>query len=443
MYTTRYLIRHRLNSDLTVIVNTLSGALDVIENKYLELLDHPDSAPRDSAIVKSMLGRGYLFSSKEAEDAQLNQLFERFSQTKRPTVFVLCPTYACNLRCVYCFEGSLTQTRPRIITTAEVDAAYDVINKLADGPASIQLFGGEPFLPAAKKIVEYTVERAVAFGHKVGAVTNGVYLTQFLPLLTKYRDHLEDFQVTVDGPAAIHDLRRPKAGGRGSFADIVKSIDGALASGIYIRMRVNVDADNIGYLIELANFIQEKGWDKYKNFGALLSPVDDHKGADLPNRLTEDQTATLWLEMLNKHPQLKLFRADLWRTLDFILTTLGTDKLSFPRFNYCESNYLGCYTFGTDGRIYLCAEAIGDRRTAVGSYYPEFSLDKAKLDQWNGRSIMTIDKCHDCSVATLCGGGCAYAALCINGSIAEPRCNGAEETLHAYLDSIKEDLLTR
>ena len=442
MHLTRYYVEHRLTDDRTVIVNTLSGAIDVIDNKYMPLLREPSRITSNIDIYEPLVERGYLFPSLAAENAEVQSLLKGYTGYGRPTMFVICPTYACNLRCVYCFEGTLTQEKPRVLTDEQIDAIFVAIDELRDDDrASVQLFGGEPFMRANEPAVTRILKMARDRDMGVSAITNGVLLKSFLPLLLEHGDHLLDFQITVDGPEAMHDMRRPHAGGQGSFAQIVESIDAALSEGVHIRLRVNIDQQNIHTLGELATFIIEKGWNEKSNFGALLSPVDDHQGREVKFRLTEHETARQWLRMLKDNPDLALFRADLFRNLEHIIKALDSDELTYPRFQFCESNNLSCYTFGTEGNIYLCAEAIGDDEKAVGTYYPEFKLDGAELEQWNGRSILTIEKCRDCRVATLCGGGCALAALAINGSIHDPHCNGAEETLHAYLDSIKDRLL--
>ena len=445
MYLTRYLVQHRLDENFSVIINTLSGALDIVDNEYTEALRNPNSLSPSSDIACSLSERGYLLPSKQAEDELFTEVYGKFTanQYKAPTMFVICPTYACNLRCQYCFEGKLTSEQTRILTREEVDAVFTAIAELTKETATIQLFGGEPFLPGTKDIVEYILECAVKRDYKISVVTNGVNLAAYMPLLLECKNNLSDFQVTVDGPADIHDKRRPKAGGQGTFAEIMAGIELALSNGLHIRMRVNADKTNIYRVVDLADYIIAREWDQLENFGALLSPVDDHTGGEVPNRLTEDAAATIWLELTKKYPQLSIFRADLWRNLDYLLTMLNTDKLSFPRFSYCESNNLGCYTFGTDGKIYVCTESIGNPASAIGTYFPDLQIFEDKAAIWNGRNVMTIEKCRQCEIATLCGGGCAYAALCINGSTDEPHCNGALETLHAYLESIKEDLLNR
>lgn len=442
MYITRHKILHRLNEESSILVNTLSGALDLIENRYLPLLDDPQALAANPDILSALSSRGYIYKSKRDEEIALEQLFAAQKGICPPTAFVICPTYACNLRCAYCFEGSLTTEATRALTTDEVDLIFSAIKRIAPENASIVLFGGEPFLPKNQSIIKYIIDSAVKRGFSIGAVTNGVNLVNFLDILSANRKNIEDIQVTVDGPAAVHDLRRPKAGGRGTFADIVKGIDQALALSLRIRMRVNVDRQNIGHLLELGDFIARKGWDKNPNFVALLAPIEDHTGCDPEYRLLEDKLAAAWFKLKDRHPQLgEIFQSRLFRNLDHIISALSGNRPTAPRFEYCESNHLGCYTFGTDGLIYLCAEAIGDSRTAVGRYYPDFSLNKDVVNLWNNRSILTLEKCRECSVATFCGGGCAYAAIRINGALDKPHCNGAEKTVHAYLEATKHKLL--
>ncbi len=441
MYLTKYLLTHKLSDSKSVLVNTLSGAIDLIDNRYLPLLNSPQNLTPETEIWQPLLERGYLFPSRQAETAELNRMFQDYTHRKQPLTFVVCPTYACNLRCDYCFEGSLTQEQPRVLDGVEVEAIFAAIDRLATSESHIQLFGGEPLLPTTYKPVKRLLELAQVRGLTVSAVTNGVHVTDFMPLLLQFRDQLGDFQITIDGPAAVHDARRPRAGGQGSFVSIVRGVVALLAAGIHVRLRVNVDQRNLGNLVELAQFIHNHGWDELPHFQAILSPVDDHTGRELPGRLSEHETAGAWFKLRAEHPELALFRVDLFRNLEYLMTTIGSDQLSFPRFQYCESNNLSCYTFGTDGNIYLCAEAVGDDRHAVGRYYPEFTLNEVAISRWANRSVLTLEACQDCAVATFCGGGCAISAANINGSLDTPYCHGALETIHSYLDSIKQQIL--
>jgi uncharacterized protein len=441
MYLTKYLLMHQLNENQSLAVNTLSGAIDVIENRFLPLLENSRVISSDCEIYEALLERGYLFDSEAEEQAAINKLFGDYAGRHQPMTFVICPTYSCNLRCVYCFEGSLPIERPRMLSIEEVDAVFAAISRLATSDSHIQLFGGEPLLANAEPIVTHIFKRAAALGYPVSAVTNGVNVAHYMPLFREYRDHLDDFQITVDGPAAIHDVRRPRANGKGTFSDIIDGIQLLLNEGMRVRMRVNVDRMNIDGLADLADFVIAKGWHKLENFGALLSPVDDHGGHKVPGYLAEHEAAAEWFRLKAIHPQLEIFRVDLFRNLEYLINAVNPKGIKFPRFQYCESNNLSCYTFGTDGKIYLCAEAVGDDRHAVGRYYPEYFLNEAAISQWNGRSILTLEKCRECPIATLCGGGCAISAARINGSLDDPCCAGAIESVHSYLDSIKEQFL--
>lgn len=442
MYLTRHLITHKLDDRFSVLLNGLSGALDVVENRFIPLIENPSALTSATEIYQPLLERGYIFPSEADERREMDRLFAKYTADRQPMTFVVCPTYACNLRCTYCFEGALPASSHKVLSRPEITSMFTAVQRLAVGDPHIQLFGGEPLLPATYEAVNLVLERSASLGYPVGAVTNGVNIPMFMPLLRKFRDHLDDFQITLDGPAEVHDKRRPRAGGQGTFSEIVSGIELLLNEGIHVRLRVNVDNRNIDSLVDLADFIMMRGWDRVPEFVALLSPVDDHKHSDYPHRVAEHETAVQWFKLRSVHPRLSLFRVDLFRTLDYIISTLQPDTISYPRFQYCESNNLSSYTFGTDGSIYLCAEAIGEAAHAVGTYHPHFYINEEAVGRWNGRSVMTIKKCRDCPVATLCGGGCAISACNINGSIDEPYCNGALDTIHAYLDAIKDRLLS-
>ena len=75
------------------------------------------------------------------------------------------------------------------------------------------------------------------------AITNGYELDAFLDLLKQIP--FSSLQITVDGPEAVHDSRRYLAGGQGSYRRIMENIEKALAIGVSIHLRVNVNRSNL------------------------------------------------------------------------------------------------------------------------------------------------------------------------------------------------------
>jgi hypothetical protein len=78
MYLTKYLIRHRLHTDATVFVNTLSGAMDIFSDDQLrdvQSLIESEQMP-DTELAHYMQARQYFFESELEEHQRFLALRE-------------------------------------------------------------------------------------------------------------------------------------------------------------------------------------------------------------------------------------------------------------------------------------------------------------------------------------------------------------------------------
>ena len=83
----------------------------------------------------------------------------------RNTNLIICPTYTCNLRCVYCFErqphGHFSRKAMDLISVSRALAAFKRIReKEPDRRYSLGLFGGEPLLLANHDVVHRILAHA-------------------------------------------------------------------------------------------------------------------------------------------------------------------------------------------------------------------------------------------------------------------------------------------
>ena len=300
----------------------------------------------------------------------------------------------------------------------------------------------------------------------MGATTNGVNVTRFEDLLREYRDILATFQITLDGPQAVHDSRRHRLGGQGTFAEIVRGIDLLLSLDIDVDLRVNLDAANLPALPELVDFLFERGWAERDGFRLALAPVTQHGAGGCSAKsarvLSEMELAQEVLALMEVHPRVaRTCHLGFLRHLDHLVGVLEPEKRARngkqagrigPRYWYCEASTDKQFVFTPEGLIYSCTEAVGKPEHAIGSFAPAFDLCQEQAEQWIGRTILSHPKCRACSISTLCGGGCHFAArarpadllqISIKGrpetaekrvsEKTEPFCNAAEETVRAYL----------
>jgi uncharacterized protein len=468
------------------VFNPLSGAVDMLDDAELarlRKLQQGEPVPLSPGLEQDLRARRYLFDDPFQEETFLEgtvaDAWQRM-QAHQPETYTVCPTLACNLACAYCFEGdSLLDKQQGVMAGPQVGQLFEAITHLRQAatergqtspyPPWIALFGGEPLLPSTRACVSQILRHAAEGGFLVGATTNGVNVTRFEDLLREYHDILATFQITLDGPQAVHDSRRHRLGGQGTFAEIVRGIDLLLSLDIDVDLRVNLDAGNLPALPELVDFLFEKGWAGRGGFRLALAPVTQHGSGGCSAKsariLSEMELAQGVLALMEDHPRVaQTCHLGFLRHLDHLVSVLEPEKRARdgktvgrigPRYWYCEASTDKQFVFTPEGLIYSCTEAVGKPGHAIGRFAPALDLWQDQAEQWIGRTILSHPKCRACSISTLCGGGCNFAAkewqtgtgkllqIAVQGRTAgtpraqaeqsEPYCNAAEQTVRGYL----------
>jgi uncharacterized protein len=434
----------------SLLVHGYTGAFDAVQPQvadYLRALRDGDAnrpaVPDLSELTFATLRRrGYLTDLVPEQEQEhvirLATLLQK-KQQRRSAGFLIIPTYNCNLRCVYCYEQLLRcngrawlETR---MTPEIVDAAYAAMRELTADAGNgrgkaISLYGGEPLLASNRELVEHIVARGRTEGYLFSAITNGVDLDHFLPLLGPAG--IRQLQITLDGPPVMHDRRRVRADGAGSFEAIAANISAALPTGVVISLRMNVDRQNVAEIKALSQIIQERGWAQHKNFSAYSSPVHSRSRNDL--QVTDLLTA--YRCDLPAHPELYQVMDParlLQRQLAGTLFTRG-----FPPFkpSFCGSN-TGMYLFDPFGDLYPCWDVVGRPEFRTGRFYPNgLQVDPDALRPWLARTIAEIPECRRCPYALFCGGGCTVQAYHANGRFATPMCHDFQEQFTLALPAL-------
>jgi uncharacterized protein len=223
---------------------------------------------------------------------------------------------------------------------------------------------------------------------------------------------------------------------------VVAGVEAGLAEGLEINLRVNVDAHNLPHLGQLADLLASWGWLGEASFRCQLAPVTDHVGAGhYPHLMREDELVEPVLRLWRDRPELgDAIDFRLFRVLGHLMSTIESapGPRVMPRFHYCEADRGDIFTLGPDGLIYVCPESIGDRAQAIGAYSPSYECWPKRRAQWEERNVLELPECQDCNIATLCGGGCAYAALQRFGDPMHGMCAGAPEIVAAYVATLTD-----
>jgi uncharacterized protein len=445
MYLTRHLVRYK-QTGCEIWLNALTGAVDRLSHEEVGLIEGALSRPdvtSEEPLLKQLKSRGYLYPDETAEKQAFDRLVNKHAQAgdSRITNLIICPTYSCNLRCVYCFErlphGNLSRKSMDLTSVSAALAAFKRIREQEpERRYSLGLFGGEPLLPANRAVVSRIFADAETNSLPVMIVSNGVNVSSFIPVMEEHLSSIWAVQLTIDGPEDVHDERRPTARGKGTFKAVAAAVDLLLAKEIKVVLRANIDRDNIERLPELTSVANARGWAGNPAFSCSLAPVKDHlRSGKIPNVTPEAELLSALLDVYDEDPASeKLFGFEGFQMLTTVAGLVKQGEPGTPRVYHCEANYGGFWVAGPDGYLYACPESIGQPQLAIGRFSPELEIWATSREKWAGRNISTITACGDCQISPLCGGGCTYASLASQLDDSKPACEpGLIDAIDVFL----------
>ena len=351
---------------------------------------------------------------------------------KTPTQLVVVPSFGCNLKCTYCYQDTF-DAETSLIKPETIDALFAYIDRfhMQEKPRPyLTLFGGEPLIDTfihhdrLGRFLDGARKRSL----EVAVVTNGYDLEAFMQQLRK--GPIKEVQVTLDGPEAIHDARRPHSSGQGTFGRVVGGIDALVEAKLPVNLRMVADKDNLSSLPALAELADKHGWldlpeslfktqvgRNYELFGC----ASRQKPEQLYDRVA------LWsqyLELAEKHPLLRRFHKP---RMHGIRHLAETGELPAPNFDTCPATKKE-WAFGPGGGIYGCTATVGNPLYRLGSFAPKIERDEKAIAQWHERNVFSIPECKTCALASVCGGGCgAVAAHRTKGNPNAPDCRPVRE----------------
>jgi uncharacterized protein len=438
-----------------VVCNGLTGELLVMSCAgvaQLDALREGRLSDTDEGFVDVLRARDLVYSSPDAEHEAFGALCRRsFAEFEHaaPRHFTLVVTTHCNFDCPYCFEDGEQRQRQQIMTADDVDAAFAVIDAASTegAPLDLEVFGGEPLLPANRATIERILDHLAARRGQASIQTNGSHLASYVELFQRYATTVAQIQVTLDGPQPIHDRRRILRGGRPTFATIVAGINAVAASDLpaQLSVRMNVDRGNIDALDEMVAVYRSNGWTEDPRFSFVAAPVDNRSGI-----LPDERALVSWAELLERLQPRCVdsgggpFDLSIFKVLGHVRHALGSARMGttptfVPKVNYCEAAALKLFVFHPDGYIYPCPEAVGRSELSIGTYRPQFELDAERCALWTGQTILERAECRDCPISTLCGGGCVLAAIEHHGTPDAAYCEGAPDVLATFFDQFADD----
>ncbi|MBI5547086.1 MAG: radical SAM protein [Deltaproteobacteria bacterium] len=423
------------HSEKALLVQPLNGQVALMSGEHAKAITGltvgaplPESLP-----LTDLQQAGFAVDSDDQDRALLAAAWvEYLSELERsPTQLIVVPTFGCNLQCTYCYQEAFDPATS-LISPESVDAFFRYVDRFhaTESPRPyLTLFGGEPLVDTnvhhdrLERFLKGARERSL----EVAVVTNGYDLTAFVERLG--RGPVKEIQVTIDGPEAVHDARRPHASGAGTFGRVVRGIDALVAAKIPVNMRVVADKENLPTLPALAELAERRGWldlpetlfktqvgRNYELFGCAAR----QKREQLFDRV---ELWSRYLSLAEEHPALRRFHKP---RLHGMRHLAETGEFPAPNFDACPAAKKE-WAFGPGGGLYGCTATVGNPHYRLGSYAPEIARDEAAIELWSGRNVLSIPECSKCSLATVCGGGCGAIAAHRTGHPRSPDCRPVRE----------------
>ena len=363
------------------------------------LLDAPNRPDADAELLRLFRDHAILVPEEWDELDLLERRSRAVRQRYSPHLsLTICPTLDCNFRCVYCYQRHLRgQMSPQV-----QDAVVEFVERREPPVESLEVtwFGGEPLL--GLPVIEALSARLMGLSdgqvrYRASIITNGWLLTpetcRALAALGVRRA-----QVTLDGPAEVHDRRRPHANGQPTFGRIVANLAKADPR-LSISIRVNVDEHNRDRLVpELFDQLDAAGL--CGRVGVYFAPVAAYTEvcADVAGSCVAPR---VWSQM-----QAQLHLAAFERGY-------GGPALPRSRANFCLADNVNGWVINSAGLVFKCWNDVTRPQHAVrnlleGEPTPQMQRELARWLEWNP---FALAECRDCPALPQCLGGCPHQAM--------------------------------
>jgi uncharacterized protein len=319
--------------------------------------------------------------------------------------FTIMPTSYCNMACDYCgqehYKSAVSKARVEALA-ARVEAT---INAEATRHVGVTWFGGEPLL--ALRVVRELSNRftaaadAAGKGYSAKMATNGSLLTARTLRLLHEECRVRNVEITIDGPRDVHNRRRIKRNGTGSFDHIMSVLSQAVREqtvpGMHISIRMNVDSENEDTVAELITELARAGLAS-PQIALDLMPVHSWGNDVSAVEMEARRYAALEAEWL------RLAGASGIR-----FSTLPTE----PKATTCLATSVHHELDDSQGRVYACSEhplVPGVRDTGIVAQITDLTgatpRPTGMYDDWFDQVEGGQQQCGRCPILPVCGGSC-------------------------------------
>lgn len=404
-----------LEDHTSLAFNHTYGRLIRASEPVVRYLRREPGAVLDDETASRLRSRGFVVDSPEGELDYVTHNLASF-RYGRPLVNVsVVLTYACNMRCPYCYE---TASHPKE-TTLSPEMAHQLVLDIqrrveATGARAIAitLYGGEPMVnrKVARQLVEelraYVTEKRLAF--ETILISNGTLITP--EAIEELRFGLRFVQLTLEGSPRYHDTVRIGPSGQGTFHRILESARMILDAGIGVQWRLQVSPADWRSIGECFAALDAAGVLRHPNVRLYFFPILDIQS------VCSAKSFACYEEY---------FSAEMLEHFWSLATTYQTNLFRLPRpiwdSPYCSFVNDNTWIVDPSGRKFKCVAEIGHEDAVCGSIgapLPGAERTRARSRELRviGRTGLDHAECRECEYLPSCDSGCGFRAAATSGS---------------------------
>lgn len=413
------------------VYNCLSTAVIQLDDELLNQLQNGRLDDIKSDYFKELVNQGIIVPENCDETQAYLDFWEKTRQQKADEVFdlTIVTTYACNLNCTYCMQGRKNENEPvynesKVMKDNTIQSILNFIKKTLTERKHIKklhisLFGGEPLVGfnVCKKIAKGATEIAKDFNLPItfSITTNLTLLTdEMIDFIKEYKVYA---QVTLDGDKKLHDSSRIFPNGRGTYDLIIKNLDRLCQHGLkdLINIRINSDVKmKKENMIDVLNVAQ-------KYAGNMYFAILEHYEECNDTYKTALKTNREYAKFINQVSQVSLKYG-------------ATIPQGFGKKAPCAMVFPYKLTIDPYNLVYNCDMLLNQKEFAAGklnddgtiTFYEEYQ----KQLNWSPKDSQ---KCRDCQLLPLCGGGCPALKGKATHNSCGYNCRASKEELLAHL----------
>ncbi len=351
---------------------------------------------------------------------ELELLKDDYKKARSSSKFILTifPTFSCNLTCDYCFMGKDKGRMSDEILYAVVDFAQRKLDKTNPPYFFVDWMGGEPLLAIdtvhrlSCSFKELCNKRNIPYESQM--ITNGTLINRETSALLE-ACNITSLQITLDGDKKTHDSRRKyKMADKSSYDHIIDGLEHVIGK-FLIRLRINVDAENVDNIWSLLNVFAEKGW-----------LTDESRFYPYLGLITPYTASCSWVteKSISQKAFINNTMAWMYKLHEYGVPVIARGLYLFPDRKECNCMAVADngYIITPTGEVHKCGLTPDDSSQAIGNILNFDQLNRANVDKWCSFSPFDRAECLSCDYLPSCLGGCPRDQLLKRSIQTEANC---------------------